>query len=61
MTKYFKIQKAGLEYFSVVEGHFKELGGLSRSGNQSFQLIGREVPDKASLALKFSNLIFLAV
>ena len=35
----------------------KELGGLSRSGDWSSQLIGSEIPDEATLALKFNEFL----
>ena len=37
--------------------HIKELGGLSCSGDWSSQLIGNEIPDEASLALKFNEFL----
>ena len=35
----------------------KELGGLSRPGDWSSQLIGSEIPDEATLALKFNEFL----
>ena len=35
----------------------KELGGLSRPGDWSPQLIGSEIPDEATLALKFNEFL----